>query len=227
MVPWFEGAKPIWSSTIVRCRARSGSAQRGTMPPWLWPMIEIRRSGPGVHRPDRVDDVLAGDLDVVHRVARQLDRAPGDPELVERRLPVPGEVGVRVDPRSPGTSSTGSTEVAAGSPVALQARVELPCGTPSARPRLVTGRVADRAGGSGQTAGRPRSQRSCEPCASSAACALLLLAVPLARLRPWPAVARACFSSSCRPGRVRAGDAAPPAARFLRAPGAGAPGNRR
>ncbi len=43
IVPWFEGAKPMWSSTIARVSGQKRKAQRGSIPPWLWPMIESLR----------------------------------------------------------------------------------------------------------------------------------------------------------------------------------------
>ncbi|CAB4913618.1 unannotated protein [freshwater metagenome] len=43
VVPWLLPAKPIASSTIVRVSGQNRSAQRNTMPPWLWPMSEMRR----------------------------------------------------------------------------------------------------------------------------------------------------------------------------------------
>ena len=52
--PWSRAARRRWcrgcwapsrsrSSTIARVSGQKRSAQRGTMPPWLWPMIEILR----------------------------------------------------------------------------------------------------------------------------------------------------------------------------------------
>ena len=43
VVPWLEGAKPMTSSTIERVSGQKRSAQRPTMPPWLWPTIAILR----------------------------------------------------------------------------------------------------------------------------------------------------------------------------------------
>ena len=43
VVPWLEGAKPITSSTMARVSGQKRRAQRGTIPPWLWPMIAIFR----------------------------------------------------------------------------------------------------------------------------------------------------------------------------------------
>ena len=43
VVPWLVPAKPITSSTMGRVSGHHRSAQRGTMPPWLWPAIAMRR----------------------------------------------------------------------------------------------------------------------------------------------------------------------------------------
>ena len=44
VVPWFEPAKPITSSTMGRVSGQNRSAHRMDMPPWLWPSTAIRRS---------------------------------------------------------------------------------------------------------------------------------------------------------------------------------------
>ncbi len=40
-VPWLLLARPTRSSTIARVSGQYFNAQRGIMPPWLWPMIWI------------------------------------------------------------------------------------------------------------------------------------------------------------------------------------------
>lgn len=42
-MPWLLAANPMSSSTIARVSGQKRSTQRGSMPPWLWPMIEIFR----------------------------------------------------------------------------------------------------------------------------------------------------------------------------------------
>src|SRR4051794_36468666 len=43
VVPWLLGAKPIWSSTIARVSGQKRRGQRGIIPPWLCPTMEILR----------------------------------------------------------------------------------------------------------------------------------------------------------------------------------------
>jgi hypothetical protein len=49
----------------------------------------------GMHCPDRIDDVLAGDLDIAHRVVGKGDGAERPAQLGQRRLPVPRVLDLR------------------------------------------------------------------------------------------------------------------------------------
>src|SRR3954454_19863239 len=43
VVPWFDGANPIMSSTMARVSGQNRIDHRLIISPWLWPMIAIRR----------------------------------------------------------------------------------------------------------------------------------------------------------------------------------------
>ena len=92
IVPWLEGAKPIWSSTIVRVSGQKRKAQRGTMPPWLCPMTEICRPA----REYIVRIALTTYSPATWMSPMQLPGSStehqGMPSFVEGGLPVPGEV---------------------------------------------------------------------------------------------------------------------------------------
>jgi hypothetical protein len=108
-----------------------------------------------VHRPDRVDHVLAGDLDVRQPVVGKGDRAPGDAELGQRRLVVPGEVRAWIaagpvdqQDRRP----CGAVDVAG----ALEGGLEIGLGDAQRGTRSIDRGVLDRGGGGGQRQQRPQ-----------------------------------------------------------------------
>ena len=142
------------------CRARSAAPSAATMPPWLWPMIAILPARPRVHRADRVDDVLAVDLDVAGGVVGQVDpRTRGC-----RACPAPArrssdQLSCAVAP-VPCTSSTGARAARSTPGRALSAAASLACGTDRAGPGVSGGaKVAAPAGAHAsahRAAARPR-----------------------------------------------------------------------
>ena len=94
----------------------------------------------GVHRADRVDDVLAGGLDVGHPVAGQIDRAVRVAELPQRGLPAVTEVGGRVQ-RGPGNQQHRRMLGSGQRSVALQRRRQLRRGHRQRRARSVHRRI--------------------------------------------------------------------------------------
>ena len=113
-----------------------------------------------VHRTDRVDDVLAGDLDVAHGAARQRHGAVRPAQLRERRLPAVAVVGSGVQPGA-GDEQDRFVCGARQAARAAQRRGQLGRGDAQRRARPIRRRVRSRGDGR-STAGAPR-RRSTPP----------------------------------------------------------------